>query len=125
MFTSPMLILAADMEDMLKCPGRRFIEEVPVVWDENYVLPESKIGNLAAIARRKGDIWYLSVLNGEQEKSVSLNLNFLPEGKYRMVIAYDKGRKEILMDTKTIKSKKSLNIKLLSGGGYLARFERI
>lgn len=125
MFTSPMLILAADMEDMLKCPGRRFIEEVPVVWDENYVLPESKIGNLAAIARRKGDIWYLSVLNGEQEKSVSLNLNFLPEGKYKMVIAYDKGRKEILMDTKTIKSKKSLNIKLLSGGGYLARFERI
>ena len=68
MFTSPMLILAADMEDMLKCPGRRFIEEVPVVWDENYVLPESKIGNLAAIARRKGDIWYLSVLNGEQGK---------------------------------------------------------
>lgn len=125
MFTSPMLILAADMEDMLKCPGRRFIEEVPVVWDENYVLPESKIGNLAAIARRKGDIWYLSVLNGEQEKSVSLNLNFLPEGKYKMVIAYDKGRKEILMDTKTIKSKKSLNIKLQSGGGYLARFERI
>ena len=88
-------------------------------------MPESKIGNLAAIARRKGDIWYLSVLNGEQEKSVSLNLNFLPEGKYKMVIAYDKGRKEILMDTKTIKSKKSLNIKLLSGGGYLARFERI
>lgn len=51
--------------------------------------------------------------------------DFLPEGKYKMVIAYDKGRKEILMDTKTIKSKKSLNIKLLSGGGYLARFERI
>lgn len=38
-------------------------------------------------------------------KSVSLNLNFLPEGKYKMVIAYDKGRKEILMDTKTIKVK--------------------
>ena len=33
MFTSPMLIFAADMEDMLNCPGRKFIEEVPVTWD--------------------------------------------------------------------------------------------
>ncbi len=30
---------------------------------------------------------------------------FYQEPKYKMVIAYDKGRKEILMDTKTIKSK--------------------
>ena len=40
MFSSPMLILAADMEDMLNCPGRMFIEEVPVIWDEVRVLPQ-------------------------------------------------------------------------------------
>ena len=34
MFTSPMLIFAADMEDMLSCPGRSFIESVPVTWGE-------------------------------------------------------------------------------------------
>lgn len=125
MFTSPMLILAADMEDMLSCPGRKFIEEVPVVWDENYVLPVSKIGELAAIARRKGDVWYLSVLNGEQEKQVSLNLDFLQKGTYKVTYASDKGRKEIVVNETKVKSGRALKVNLLSGGAYLAKIERI
>ena len=125
MFTSPMLILAADMEDMLSCPGRKFIEEVPVVWDENYVLPVSKIGELAAIARRKGDVWYLSVLNGEQEKQVALNLDFLQKGTYKVTYASDKGRKEIVVNETKVKSGRTLKVNLLSGGAYLAKIERI
>ena len=125
MFTSPMLILAADMEDMLSCPGRKFIEEVPVVWDENYVLPVSKIGELAAIARRKGDVWYLSVLNGEQEKQVALNLDFLQKGTYKVTYASDKGRKEIVVNETKVKSGRALKVNLLSGGAYLAKIERI
>lgn len=125
MFTSPMLILAADMEDMLSCPGRMFIEEVPVVWDENYVLPVSKIGELAAIARRKGDVWYLSVLNGEQEKQVTLNLDFLEKGTYKATYASDKGRKEIVVNETKVKSGRALKVNLLSGGAYLAKIERI
>lgn len=125
MFTSPMLIFAADMEDMLTCPGRQFIEEVPVVWDEHYVLPESEIGKLAVIARRKGEVWYLSVLNGEQAVKKKLSLDFLPKGTYRMVFASDKGRKEIVMDEKTVRSSRPLVLDLLSGGGWLAKFEKI
>lgn len=125
MFTSPMLIFAADMEDMLACPGRQFIEEVPVVWNENYVLPESEIGKLAAIARRKGKVWYLSVLNGAQAGEKNLSLDFLPKGTYRMTVASDKGRKEIVMSEKTIRSSRPLVLDLLSGGGWLAKFERL
>ena len=39
MFTSPMLIFAADMEDMLASPGRSFIEQVPVTWNETVFVP--------------------------------------------------------------------------------------
>ncbi len=125
MFTSPMLIFAADMEDMLSCPGRKFIEEVPVVWDEHYALPESEIGQLAAIARRKGDVWYLSVLNGEQERKIELSLNFLPKGTYKMTAASDKGRKEIVVNEKKIRSSRPLTLTLMSGGGWLAKFEKV
>ena len=125
MFTSPMLIFAADIEDMLACPGRSFIEEVPVEWDENYVLPESKIGEVAAIARRKGDVWYLSVLNGEKEIGLNIGLSFLTKGKYRVTIASDKGRKEIIVKEKIITSNKNLKIDMLSGGGCLVKFELI
>lgn len=127
MFTSPMLIFAADLEDMLSCPGRMFIEEVPVCWDETVVLPESRIGELAAVAKRKGDIWYLSVLNGSEAVDTNLKLDFLPKGKYKMTVASDEGedRKKIKMNTQKVSANKLLNIKLLSGGGYLAKFVKI
>lgn len=126
MFTSPMLILASDMEDMLSNPGRYFIENVPVMWDENIVLPESKIGELAAIARRKGNTWYLSVLNGETERTFETVLNFLPKGKYEMLIATDNGenRKEIVVKKQTTGSGKKLKLPLLSGGGFVIEFKK-
>lgn len=125
MFTSPMLIMAADMEDILACPGRQFIEEVPIEWDESYVLPQSEIGKLAAIARRKGDIWYLAILNGEEEKQLSCKLDFLEKGTYQVTFATDKGRKEIVMNEQKTKSDRNLKIHLLSGGGYLAKFVKV
>lgn len=126
LFTSPMLILAADMEDMLACPGRRFIEEVPVEWDETRVLAESRIGELAAVARRKGDVWYLAVLNGEKPFAGDLSLDFLPAGRYRMTIAADApgDRKRIVVNEADTKSGRKLQLDLLSGGGYLVKFER-
>lgn len=126
MFTSPMLILAADMEDMLSCPGRMFIEEVPVVWDETKVLPESSIGELAAIARRSNNTWYLSVLNGEKAYAGELNMDFLPKGTYHMTIASDdkKDYKKIVIDKRKIKAGQRLKVNLLPGGGYLAKIER-
>ncbi|MDE6180230.1 MAG: glycoside hydrolase family 97 C-terminal domain-containing protein, partial [Phocaeicola sp.] len=126
-FTSPMLIFAANMEDMLSCPGRKFIEEVPVVWDETRVLPESRIGELAALARRSGDTWYLSVLNGEMSYKGELKMDFLPKGTYRMTVASDEGTnyKKIVISNRKIKSGQKLKIELLAGGGYLAKIEKL
>ena len=123
MFTSPMLIFAADMEDMLSCPGRSFIESVPVTWDETIVLPESEIGQLAALARRKGDVWYLTVLNGETAKTFDIKLDFLPKGKYQMEIASDapNNRKQIEVKKSKIRSGQRIKEELMSGGGFVAR----
>lgn len=126
MFTSPMLIFAADMEDMLNCPGRKFIEEVPVTWDETFVLPESEIGQLAALARRKGDVWYISVLNGEKARQFSCSLDFLPKGKYTLEVAYDApdNRKKIEIKTITRRQNQTFEQELLSGGGCLIKLEK-
>ena len=78
---------------------------LPVVWDESRVLDESRIGELAAIARCKGDVWYLAVLNGEQAFDGELSLDFLPAGNYRMTVASDEGEnyKKIGMSTDKIR----------------------
>ncbi len=123
MLTSPMLIFAADMEDMLSSPGRSFIESVSVVWDETVVLPESEIGKLAALARRKGDVWYLTVLNGEDARILDIKIDFLPKGNYMMEIATDSpdNRKQIEIKKIKIKSGQRLKENLMSGGGFVAR----
>lgn len=127
MFTSPMLIFAADIEDMLSCPGREFIEEVPVEWDETFVLPESEIGKLAAIARRKEDTWYISVLNGEKARKFTCSFDFLSKGRYKLEIAYDPvdNRKKIEMKTIILDKEQKFEQELLSGGGCLIKLKKI
>lgn len=126
MFTSPMLIFAADVDEMLSCPGRSFIESVPVIWDETVVLPESEIGRLAALARRKGDVWYLTVLNGEDARMFDAKLDFLPKGKYQMEIATDApgNRKQLVMKKSKVRSGQQFKEELMSGGGFVARISR-
>lgn len=126
MLTSPMLIFAADMEDMLSSPGRSFIESVPVVWDETIVLPESEIGELAALVRRKGDVYYLTMLNGEKPKTVDIKVDFLPKGSYVMETATDSpgNRKQIEIKKTKIKAGQRLKIDLMSGRGFLTKICR-
>lgn len=125
-FTSPMLILAADMEDMLASPGRKFIESVAATWDETVVLPESRIGEIAAIARRKGDVWFLSVLNGEKATTFEASMDFLPKGRYEVEIASDQinNRKQIVTKIGTYRSGQKIREELMAGGGFVASFRR-
>lgn len=126
MFTSPMLILAADMEDMLQTPGREFIENVAVAWDETVVLPESRIGEIAAFARRKGDTWYVCVLNGEKAGKFETATDFLRKGTYQVTMAADKEneRKQIAVTDFKLRAGAKLKADLLSGGGFVARFDK-
>lgn len=107
------------------CPGRMFVEEVPVVWDETKVLSESTIGKLAALARRKKR--YLSILNGGKEHNQDIVLDFLPKGKYKIKSAIDDrtNRKKIKVETQIVKNNQKINIKLFSGDGYIAKIEKI
>lgn len=85
-FYSPFQCIAEDPEFLLSSreiqPALNFIKNVPSVWDETIVLPDSKIGELAIIARRKGTDWYLGVLSSGPEKQLNVNCNFLSEGQY-------------------------------------------
>ena len=62
--TSPLLTYGANPRALLASPAVEMIKAIPAVWDETIVLPPSEIGELAALARRKGDVWFVAVLNG-------------------------------------------------------------
>ena len=83
-------------------PALKLIREVPTVWDEVKVLPQSEIGKLAVLAKRSGNSWYIGILNGEsQEKEVQLDLSGLCKGQ-PMVEAYvdDLQTDKVILDMK-------------------------
>lgn len=127
MFTSPVLILAADSEDLLNSPCRKLFEAVPVTWDEVRALEPSQIGKLALIARRKGNDWWLAVMNGMEAKEVSVRLDFLGAGEYALTAAEDAipERRKLRSREGTVTAKDTLTLNLLSGGGALYRLAPI
>ena len=80
--TSPILCWADKPELYLESPVVDFIREVPPVWDETRVLPGSRIGDLAVLARRSVNLWYVGIINGAEKRSYTLDLSFLGRGKH-------------------------------------------
>lgn len=92
-FYSPFNCIAENTQFLLKTksvqPALGFIKTVPSVWDETFVLPQSKIGELAAIARRKDNDWYLGILRSGAAQEIQIDCSFLGEGEYLAEILAD------------------------------------
>jgi len=58
-------VKAEHPEIILRHPAVEVIKKIPSVWDETIVLPCSAIGEISAFAKRNGDRWFLSIMNGE------------------------------------------------------------
>lgn len=68
--------------------GLDFIRAVPTTWDEvRFVAGE--VGESMALARRKGDIWYVGIINNEQARRLDLPLSFLGTGTFTADIITD------------------------------------
>src|SRR5262249_51797261 len=123
-FTSPLLIYGAHPRTLLENPAVEIIKRIPAVWDETVALPPSEIGELAAFARRRGDTWFLAVLNGPTERAVRVPLTFLGAGKYQALAARD--RKDdaaaVRVENATADRDTSLTVELRAGGGFIAMF---
>lgn len=121
-FTSPLMVLGADPETLLKSPALAFVKQTPSVWEETIVLPSSKIGETAAFARRSGNKWFVGVLNGKDPKDLSISLSFLAKGVYTYTSLSDQST-PVHKPGKTITGKDSLKVTLASGGGFVGVFE--
>ena len=92
-----------------------FIKEVPSVWDETIYIggtPE----DYCALARRKGDQWYVAVTNATKEKrKIELELPMLAGKELKHL--YDSSDKTADFKISKIKRNGTLKIELLPEGG--------
>ena len=125
--TSPIQVLNEIPGNILQHPVkevREILKTMPTTWDETRVLPDSKIGELAILARRKGDVWFLGVIKGDSARPLHLPLSFLSEKPYQALIVHDGNESPLAIVGKqeSVTRETTLDLHLPSGGGIVARF---
>lgn len=111
---------------ILKNEASNLLKELPATWDETIVLPDSEVGELVVMARRKGNDWYLAAINSEYEaKTLTVELDFLDLSHYETIIYSDdlKNRSQFSIENNIYNSGDELQIDLDNGGGFVARFK--
>ncbi|MBO9658547.1 MAG: glycoside hydrolase family 97 protein, partial [Chitinophagaceae bacterium] len=128
-FESPLNMLSDNPTAYMKeqeCT--EFIAGVPTVFDETIALT-GKVGKYAAIARRKGNTWYVGALGNWDAHELEIDLSFLDKGSYKAIIfkdgintdrsATDYDRVEGVVNAAT-----KHTVHLAPGGGWAATFTR-
>jgi alpha-glucosidase len=123
-FTSPVLIYGAHPKNLLDNPAVNMIKSVPSVWDETIALPACEIGEIAAFARRRGNRWFLAILNGPTARTLKVPLSFLGKTPYRAMLVRDRQETAaaVEIENSAMRRTDSLSIRLREGGGFIGRF---
>ncbi|WP_346316180.1 glycoside hydrolase family 97 catalytic domain-containing protein [Chitinophaga sp. YIM B06452] len=127
LFNSPFQCMAENpvtiVNDPLYAPVIPLLQTLPVTWDETRVLEGSEIGQLAALAKRKGNEWYVAVINGtEQPQEFILRPAFLGKGKYQALIVRDGEGFEL--QEKNIKRSDTMKFTIPATGGMVIRMTK-
>ena len=101
-----------------------FISAIPTVWDETIAL-DGKVAEYVAMARRKGDRWYVGAMTNWDSRALELDLSFLPAGDYTMTIYQDGvNAHRIATDYKkvtcSVPASRKVEVKMAPGGGWAA-----
>jgi len=105
-----------------------FIAAIPTVFDSTVAL-DGKVGDYVSIARKKGSTWYAGAMTNWNPRELTVDLSFLGDGQYKATIFEDginagKDGTDYTSKTITVTAKDKLNIKMASGGGWAARFDK-
>lgn len=127
LITSPLMTLAENPFYLLReerlHPALEFLRELPVCWNETVVLPQSRVGSLAAFARRSRETWYLAIAAAEAAQE-TFKLDFLTEGNYTMVLLEEDGKEGFRRTERPVAAGESIPLDLPRNGGAVARFIR-
>ena len=102
-----------------------FISSVPTTFDETIAL-DGKVSEYAAIARRKGDTWYVGAMSNWNARDITLDLSFLTKGNYEAEIFEDgvnadRDATDYKREIIKLSPGQKLNVHLSTGGGWAAR----
>ncbi len=129
LFEAPLQMLCDSPSQYLKnMECFKFMSAVPTVWDETIGLA-GDVDRYAAVARRKGDVWYVSAIGSWEPQSIELDLSFLGEGEWKAEIFEDgmnadRDATDYVRREAKLTSGGKLAVKMAPGGGFAARISK-
>ena len=105
-----------------------FIVGIPTVWDETRFI-DGKVGEYVVAARRSGDNWYIGGITDWTARDVELDLSFLGDADYQMLIFKDginadRIASDYKAETGVLEGTGCLKVHLAPGGGFAVRLIR-
>ncbi len=101
-----------------------YFRGLPAAWDETRILAGAP-GELAVVARRRGDMWYLAGINGEKTaKTIRVPLSFLGGPAAATLITDGATPREFAQRSFTAQPGDQLEINLAARGGFASRLRR-
>jgi alpha-glucosidase len=126
-FEAPLAMLADNPTVYMKeQESTNFIAGIPTTFDETVAL-DGKVGEYVALARRKLGTWYVGAMTNWDARDMTLDLSFLPQGKYVVEIFQDginadRDATDYVRKFIHVSSGEKLNIHLSNGGGWAGVF---
>lgn len=123
-YLSPITHFCDQYKFYVESPMFDLFQTLPTTWDETRVLSCTEMGKVVAYARRKGDVWWIGVMNGAETRTLNLSLDFL-KTKKTATLVYDNNSSNTAIDRreKTVSPNDKLEIKMLPGGGFVGRIK--
>ena len=105
-----------------------FITKIPTTFDETVPL-DGKVAEFVSIARRKNNVWFVGAMTNWTPREMTIDLSFLGAGEYTAEIFKDginadRDATDYKKEVITVKSDDKLKVKLMNGGGWVARIEK-
>ena len=105
-----------------------FMCAVPTVWDETRGL-DGRIGSFAAVARRKGDVWYMGAMTDWSARELDIKTDCLGTGIWTVEmfedgLNADRNATDWRRRTVEVRAGDRIHVKMAPGGGWVARARR-
>lgn len=122
-FEAPLQMLADNPTTYMKeQESTTFISQIPTTFDETIAL-DGKVGEYVAIARKKGDTWFIGGLTNWSAREMTIDLSFLGKGTYSAEIFKDginagKDATDYKREIVKVTSADKLILNMANGGGF-------
>ncbi len=126
-YDSPYLVACDHPTNYYGAVGEEFLKHVKSVWDDTKVL-NGAIGEYITMARRDQGKWFLGSMTNSEKRELEIKLDFLPNGKFRMVSYSDspetlKNAEIAEKQERIVTNEDKIKIKMVPGGGFAAWLE--